>query len=156
LRLPGAFWGGSVTARGRGVALNERRPPVTLDQATDILRHKRGSLHDFAAAGAFVASYYSHEGKHLLRPMKEAIAVNDSAPSRGITQDPVRRREAFALLDAAMKIDTSMKPRKPNLTLVKDTRTQDEVIKDAVSNDARWCAAKLAQWNAYNKARWNR
>jgi hypothetical protein len=50
------------------------------------------SMHEHAAAGAFVASYYSTDGRHLTRPFRPAaravvggggrVSVTDAAPKR--------------------------------------------------------------------------
>jgi hypothetical protein len=52
---------------------------MTLDQATRILKHRDGSMHEHAAAAAFVHSFYtSSEGRHLTRPIK---LTTDAKPS---------------------------------------------------------------------------
>jgi hypothetical protein len=43
---------------------------VNLKEAARILKDRTGSMHEQVAAGAFVHSYYTTEGKHLTRPVR--------------------------------------------------------------------------------------
>jgi hypothetical protein len=52
---------------------------MTLNEAVDVLRTRRGTMHDHAAAGAYVHSYYTTEGRHLLRSFPaDGAVITDS------------------------------------------------------------------------------
>jgi hypothetical protein len=128
---------------------------VTIDEAATILKTKRGSMHDFAAAGAFVVSYYN-ANRHLTRSMKGGIAVNDS---RRFTTDATPRRRQFTdaesrqggrdLLRIAREIQAEARAKQPH-------RTRDQVVADEIKRDANWCRGQLISINEFNRRRWGR
>src|SRR4051812_44406680 len=51
-------------------------------QAASILKRQDGNMHEWAAAGAYLHSFYSHEGRAELQPFTVADAVTyDRRPS---------------------------------------------------------------------------
>jgi hypothetical protein len=90
----------------------EGEASMTKDEAVGILK-KQGnpSLHDYAAAGSWLGSYYNHEGRHLLRD------VSHWATGATTTTDSVRA--ADSKLDAAIAALERLAARKDQ-TMTRD------------------------------------
>jgi hypothetical protein len=127
---------------------------MDLKEAVTILRRHSGSMHEHAAAASFVYSFYSTEGKHLMRPFTpRAVAVNDSAPRRTSRRQPTleERKAAWRDLQAVCQQIRDERDAKQ-----KPQRTRDQVQRDEVAADSRWCRRSLQAINAHNARRWGR
>jgi hypothetical protein len=60
--------------------------PMDLNEAVAIIKRRSGSMHENVAAGAYVHSYYTTEGKHLTRPVFTTDAVRHRTRDEGYAE----------------------------------------------------------------------
>jgi hypothetical protein len=123
---------------------------MTLSEAVRSLKTRKCTMHEHAAAAAFVHSYYTTEGRHLLRPFTpRAVAVNDSAPR------PVTRPSSPT---KPMRLTTDQRiAAREIVTIIRgQPQTRDAMIADAVARDARRSRRMLAEINRRNREFWRR
>jgi hypothetical protein len=145
---------------------------MTLKEAVRNLKTRNCSMHEQAASAAFVHSYYSTEGRHLLKPVR---FTTDAKSGRVVMRDqepPKPKREETARECVARLAAEGRKLSGDSGAVVARyaaewraqqdrVRTRDapgsrQRVRDEVRRDERWSRRMLAGINRANAAFWER